>query len=1018
MKRVGDYTVKVHREPDPVTGQAKAVGSRITGPLGSFRVSHWPSRIAAVQESGENILVVVDQQSRPYLTSASDRLSEAAVSTAETYDTLAGEGSLTEHQAGQIRALVHNYEGPQVRAVDSYVEAGLTGELAHRLAGWVAGQHAAMGKWRGPSSGQGQRDALLEAALSQRALGRLTGGIPQLPAGMLEVLTDGSSGFPELYESDRARSCEALADTEVQLRETAKRNGDCSQLLERWLALHGDGKPLHESDPKLVSIVTERVVRGSGPLKPRSTLDRRVLEAQQRGIVVEPTQVARPESGGTIAFSGSTAAGASSLAEAAHVPAQFFDGTRNAQIEETEVRINEAEFARCGHKIRRGRRTCPHCGESYVEGNPWQDPADVIKALGTAGPWSATISRAKRDLGYEAQGTPGARAEVALLAEGQPTITVIFGDDGKTVAEARLVEGDLVEARRRRGRAAKVGDKVRYTHPSHGELKGKISAVDAKSGVIKVKPTHYIDNGEEVPVGKIIGHFTHKILPYHGEPNMSPTGVYLAEAATFDDAGHLVEAGHAGHSGASAGRFGGMPGGPGGHHGTAGVDVESPGIWRGKAPRAPEGLKRGVRGRSCGVCEHFAGAMCTLYHFPVSSGELCSKFEPRKVEREAAFAEAELVERGRGGGDKIVLGKSPKRVGMSQTVHVFHQHKGEMRHLGNVESESPGRYVAMAKGTKVTGTKSDFVGGKTHSSRSSAVSALIKHHGLPSSLAASAKFSDSAPQPSSIWEAAFAEAAKKRHKHDSCPFCHKGLTGDEKKCPGCGESLTLKGADAKVNVELDKRAHHERFKGREAGTLDRHRARAHGALAEAAVADVLTEARSHGGRGPTGWRPGDDVDTRALSDSQLERSWKHHVGRAMHHKMAAASAPHEDLRRAHTEAHRHHRKRAARAHIEYGARHGRGLEVATGMGGELFSEAEFARFEEAHHRRFDEAIDKLRDEVKMHHRLAKASHARGDHENARRHEKERDRKHRIYSDLTARGIHLEGDFEETSRHAR
>jgi hypothetical protein len=90
------------------------------------------------------------------------------------------------------------------------------------------------------------------------------------------------------------------------------------------------------------------------------------------------------------------------------------------------------------------------------------------------------------------------------------------------------------------------------------------------------------------------------------------------------------------------------------------------------------------------------------------------------------------------------------------------------------------------------------------------------------------------------------------------------------------------------------------------------------------------------------WKPGDDVDTRSLHTRELIRGWRHHTHLAGRHKDAAELARVQGNMTAefhHEQGYHHHRTRAARMHSEFARRTGRGLEVVTGRGGEMFGEA-------------------------------------------------------------------------------
>jgi hypothetical protein len=465
VKQFGSFTVQRHQEADPVTGQPKVTGSRISGPGGTFKVPHWPNRITGVTEANGRVFVDVKDGSRPYLTADDDRLTESQISRAERLDDITSPQTFSEVAIGQLRYLVHSFKGQPKDAARRLVEGGLNQSTADRLAAWLQQQSQSMTKWRGLDSGMRESDPVVINRSFARAPLRLVRDAPQLPDGFLESYVGGMLGdeqtyefasgvklevvrgenpFSRLYEHDAKLSAELIGDTEVAMSEAVRRQDDCSPLVIRWLALHGDNRPLLETDAHLVHSVAERVTTGHGPAQGRSQLDQRVIAAQLLGAG-PMREAVRVQSGGTIT-AGDTLPGAGRAAGAVH--AMFNEGTMQSTQLPEAARLKAGDIARCGHKIREGRRTCPHCGTSYdrMSESPWTQPEDVVRALAQQGPWVATVERARKDLGYHLiEGYGGFRLE----REGLARIEVAVA--GEQITEARLVETATMQESAARG---------------------------------------------------------------------------------------------------------------------------------------------------------------------------------------------------------------------------------------------------------------------------------------------------------------------------------------------------------------------------------------------------------------------------------------------------------------------------------------------------------------------------------------------------------------------------------------
>jgi hypothetical protein len=65
---------------------------------------------------------------------------------------------------------------------------------------------------------------------------------------------------------------------EIEAHNASIREAGVTELLESWLALHGDGRAIRD-DRDDVALAAQRAITGSGPPRPRSDTDRRVLEA-------------------------------------------------------------------------------------------------------------------------------------------------------------------------------------------------------------------------------------------------------------------------------------------------------------------------------------------------------------------------------------------------------------------------------------------------------------------------------------------------------------------------------------------------------------------------------------------------------------------------------------------------------------------------------------------------------------------------------------------------------------------
>lgn len=291
-------------------------GSRVEYQGNTWLLPHWPSRIRDMVAISESEIVVHPRKSpRFILDLKSELLSESSAGGS------AGGQSPKAH--GKIRYIVRAFgswaQGKHHicvrRLMSEHPEVAPTTERANALCAWLKDQWAGTTKWRGKGSDPKQKaEALaIEKQAKATAYARFTHGMPQVTEKQLDALVEdvrtmtgiepedvlhelaphdhraglGGDVFELIAEHDAELAVSGIAQTTAILRESLRRRqaGEYRQLVEEWLAYHGDAGRLG-GELAQVREAAERIASGSGPLTARSPADQRVMTALLRNPLV------------------------------------------------------------------------------------------------------------------------------------------------------------------------------------------------------------------------------------------------------------------------------------------------------------------------------------------------------------------------------------------------------------------------------------------------------------------------------------------------------------------------------------------------------------------------------------------------------------------------------------------------------------------------------------------------------------------------------------------------------------
>lgn len=300
-KTFGDAVVRVNRK------DGKPVGSVIEAKGAKFELPHWPSRIKHVETTPQGVEVLFETGGRRMLDFRHDATIKEAGSA----------GGHDPRAHGKIRYIVrafgkwaqgkHSVCVARIRTEHPEVAAG---KNVNALCAWLKDQWAGTTKWRGDKDDPKQRaeaEAIRRKAKGS-AYARFTHGMPPLPDDALdalvedvrsltglepldvlrEVLADDTAAAPSdvftaIFEAEAEASSRVIARSELALRESR----DVEENLALWLAAHGDPGKVGDR-PHVIAEAAYRIVTGDGPSRPRSELERRVVDALRSRVSNDP----------------------------------------------------------------------------------------------------------------------------------------------------------------------------------------------------------------------------------------------------------------------------------------------------------------------------------------------------------------------------------------------------------------------------------------------------------------------------------------------------------------------------------------------------------------------------------------------------------------------------------------------------------------------------------------------------------------------------------------------------------
>lgn len=310
--------VRVHRE------NGRPAGSRIETPLGDFAMPHWPSRIKDVRYANEDrsLVCVETSKGEKRFFGPEDTVGARTIAESSAGGSMGGEDPRGH---GKIRYIIRAFgswaDGKQavcVKRIATEHPEVLKGRDPNALCAWLKDQWAGTTKWRGSSKDPKQvaQDQGIETKARATAYARFTHAMPQVPNSAWDELVEdvekmtgvtpqalveelrgrqlerGESPFVALFEHDAMAAAVTAATAEKDLRE-ANSPAEIRGLIGEWLSAHGAPSEVPPHQP--LDFSAERIVTGKGPLKPVSTVDRRVLEVQLHlagRTVAEPVQSA------------------------------------------------------------------------------------------------------------------------------------------------------------------------------------------------------------------------------------------------------------------------------------------------------------------------------------------------------------------------------------------------------------------------------------------------------------------------------------------------------------------------------------------------------------------------------------------------------------------------------------------------------------------------------------------------------------------------------------------------------
>lgn len=415
-------------------------GSRIDYNGLSFELPHWPSRISSIAETNGGLCVNF-KNGRSRLLDRTDALVETAAG-----------GSAGGHDPrghGKIRFIIRAFgewaDGRQSvcvrRLLAEHPEVAKTPEKANALCAWMKDQWAGTTKWRGSSKDPKQvaEDKAISDKARASARARFTHSMPQITPKQLDQLVEDVQAmtgksvndllselgvdagdrnpYEVLAEADANRAAECLVECEQELSVAYKtRDGDrYGELVETWLALHGDVDPVTDDETELREAL-HRLVRGSGPLRPVSETDGRVL-AVLREHPPEPM-----------------------MERAVSATRQVSDGQRHELPKRRSRRVAPDIVPQAqASPLALLREASVDAGDEEVDvaaglaGVPIEDLFDVARSL-----YEAAGDMTRDGLAFLA--TAGQQTLVTTIARLCESITEEFPDSGASVVEAALAD--------------------------------------------------------------------------------------------------------------------------------------------------------------------------------------------------------------------------------------------------------------------------------------------------------------------------------------------------------------------------------------------------------------------------------------------------------------------------------------------------------------------------------------------------------------------------------------------------
>ena len=283
MRTINGVKLLSDRRRDPSTGKARSFGTKLVTPEGqTYRVFEFPQKIADVKPIEHGLALTLKGGSQRILQSEYDQLTEAAcASVSEEYveslltesewDEVARESLDTARASTEKHPLgkpggpgLWHHKGMELPPYIQNIAKAIMEKRGIPLGQAIAIARGATKRW---ASGRGKVHSEVRAAAAK------TSAEWDAKRGVSKGLTAAERAKHQL-----SRSKESATTIKAALRD---RETDLAPLLESWLGAHDDSRPVQGS-PEELREAGIRASSGSGPLSPRSDIDRRVLLAQRR----------------------------------------------------------------------------------------------------------------------------------------------------------------------------------------------------------------------------------------------------------------------------------------------------------------------------------------------------------------------------------------------------------------------------------------------------------------------------------------------------------------------------------------------------------------------------------------------------------------------------------------------------------------------------------------------------------------------------------------------------------------